>query len=803
MKFKYSIRNEAILKAPLGVWGLFFFLLLSMGGFSTSHAPVKGIGGEVIRMQDGQFVQDGKPYYYLGTNFWYGAILGSKGEGGNRERLLRELDFMKAHGIDNLRVLIGADGENGVPSKVEPTLQERPGVYNDTIFDGLDFLLSEMGKRHMKAVLFFTNSWEWSGGYSQYLNWVGMGKNPVPSVDGWPAYMDYVKQYAGNKGCEELLKNHIHKVMTRTNRYTGLKYTDDPAIFSWQIGNEPRAFSNENKLLFAAWLKDISAYIKSLDKNHLLTIGSEGSWGCENDLDLFEQIHADKNIDYLTMHIWPKNWGWLDVKNMQGTLQNSMDKTAEYMQQHIDVARRLKKPVVVEEFGFPRDHHQYNATDGTSLRDQYYVSVFAKVLESSAKGDVLAGCNCWAWGGQARPNGKHVFWQKGDEYLGDPAQEEQGLNSVFDTDATVSLIKYFADRIQQKKSLVDKDATPATQALYRNMEASMQKGIMIGHQDDLAYGHSWYAKPGASDVKAVAGDYPAVTGWELGQVETGADRNLDSVYFSDMKRYIRQVYERGGINTVSWHAGNIATGKTAWDCGQDSVVRSLLPDGSNHQRFLKYLDRVAAFFMDLKDKNGELIPVIFRMYHEHTGSWFWWGAKQCTATEYNELYRMTVQYLRDLKGVHNLLYAFSPADIATEADFLSRYPGDAWVDIIGFDTYAYGTGQKDIGNYKTKINNGLSVVAKYAGKAGKIPVLSETGMEGVKLKNYFTQVLLPVIQNYKFSYVLFWRNAFDKPEHFYVPYPGHESAADFVKMANTKGVLLNKEIIPMYNNPRE
>ncbi|MFM2292751.1 MAG: hypothetical protein RIS29_2564 [Bacteroidota bacterium] len=769
---------------------IILFLLLSMSGISA--------GKSFVRMQRGQFMLDGKPYYYVGTNFWYGAILGSKGEGGNRERLLRELDFMKAHGIDNLRVLIGADGENGVPSKVEPTLQKKPGVYNDSIFDGLDFLLAEMSKRNMKAVLFFTNSWEWSGGYSQYLNWVGMGKNPVPSVDGWPAYMNYVKQYAGNKACKELLKKHIRKVMMRTNRYTGKKYTDDSAIFAWQIGNEPRAFSDENKPLFAAWLKEISAYIKLLDKNHLLTIGSEGSWGCENDLRLFEQIHADKNIDYLTMHIWPKNWSWLDVKNMPGTLQNSIDKTAEYMQQHIDVAHRLKKPIVMEEFGFPRDHHQYNATDGTSLRDQYYASVFAKVLESSKKGDVLAGCNFWAWGGEARPNGSHIFWQKGDDYMGDPAQEEQGLNSVFDTDATVALVKYYADRIHGKEALVDMNASPKTKALYQNMKAQLSKGIMIGHQDDAAYGHNWYGKAGASDVKAVTGDYPAVTGWEIGHVEIGAAYNLDSIYFNDMKRYIREVYERGGVNTVSWHGDNIVTGKTAWDCAQDSVVRSVLPNGSNHQKFMKYLDHVAAFFLDLKDKNGELIPVIFRMYHEHTGSWFWWGAKQCTPAEYNELYRMTVTYLRDVKHVHNLLYAFSPADILSEADFLSRYPGDAWVDVIGFDTYAYGTEQNDIDTYKNKISKGLSVVTEYAKKSGKIPTLSETGMESIKVNNYFTQILWPAMKDYKISYVLFWRNAFNKPEHFYVPYEGHESAIDFKNFSDFPFILLNKEMNSMY-----
>lgn len=87
--------------------------------------------------ENGQFIRDGKPYYYIGTNFWYGVILGSEGRGGNRERLCRELDSLKSIGIDNLRILVGSDGAGGIPAKVEPTLQIAPGVYNDTILRGL------------------------------------------------------------------------------------------------------------------------------------------------------------------------------------------------------------------------------------------------------------------------------------------------------------------------------------------------------------------------------------------------------------------------------------------------------------------------------------------------------------------------------------------------------------------------------------------------------------------------------------------------------------------------------------------
>ena len=143
---------------------------------------------KIIRVEDGQFIRDGKPYYFVGTNFWYGAILGSTGEGGNRERLTRELDFMKEQGIENLRILIGGEGENGLLGKIEPNLQPLPGEYNDDILAGLDYLMMELGRRDMTAVLYFNNAWEWSGGYTQYVAWANDTPVLVPRVDGWFSY---------------------------------------------------------------------------------------------------------------------------------------------------------------------------------------------------------------------------------------------------------------------------------------------------------------------------------------------------------------------------------------------------------------------------------------------------------------------------------------------------------------------------------------------------------------------------------------------------------------------------------------
>jgi mannan endo-1,4-beta-mannosidase len=157
-------------------------------------------------------------------------------------------------------------------------------------------------------------------------------------------------------------------------------------------------------------------------------------------MDLYERLHADPNIDYCTIHIWPKNWQWLDVKDMPGSIDKCIKNTNEYIEQHSAVARKLGKPLVLEEFGFPRDGHGYTLESTTENRDKYYANIFEAVAKSRNEGGALAGCNFWTFGGAGRPTVGHTFWAKGDPLLGDPPQEEQGLNSVFDVDTTIAVI---------------------------------------------------------------------------------------------------------------------------------------------------------------------------------------------------------------------------------------------------------------------------------------------------------------------------------------------------------------------------
>lgn len=340
----------------------------------------------------------------------------------------------------------------------------------------------------------------------------------------------------------------------------------------------------------------------------------------------------------------------------------------------------------------------------------------------------------------------------------------------------------------------DPQATAGACSLYNRLFHLMEKGIMLGHQDALAYGHQNYHS-GASDVKAVTGDYPAVIGWEIGHLELGSDRSLDSVYFDKMKEQIIATDARGGINTMSWHGDNIVTGGSTWDCKSKDVVSSILPGQPKHEEFIQWLDRLATFFNTLKDKNGEYIPIVFRLYHEHNGSWFWWGAEQCSSKDYIEMWRMTVNHFRN-SGVHHLLFAYSPSGCSNETEYLERYPGEEYVDVIGFDIYHFGNDKAALDNYCRDMKRNIEIVTQYAKTAGKIPTISETGWEGIKEDDYFTKVIYPLLEPYQLSWILFWRNAWepDKPGHFYLPYTGHNTANDFKKMVSQPKILMNRDI---------
>ncbi|MCK9206053.1 MAG: cellulase family glycosylhydrolase [Salinivirgaceae bacterium] len=424
----------------------FYTYLLSLSFLIFFSGCQQAAQKDFITVEDGHFLKNGKPYHYIGANYWYGASLAADTIGGNRIRLAKELDFLKAHGIDNLRIMVGAEGPDHQPFRVTPALIKKPGVLSPKLLEGLDYLLNEMHQRDMVAVLYLTNNWEWSGGMAQYLNWNGYGEfvNPNVPPNTWNDFYQYQKQFYSCEPCMEQLNQFITEIIGRTNSVNGIKYTNDPTIMAWELANEPRPMAEDNFGPFIRWIQSTSELIKKLDPNHLVTAGNEGEKGCSESLALFDTIHSFNSIDYLTIHIWIKNWGWYNVQQADSTYPLAMEKVQKYFDDHLAVARKLNKPIVLEEFGIGRDGEILSTESSVKYRDQYYGYCFNQIAQSVAKGNHLAGANFWTFGGFTKPIGGQTFWKSGDPYSGDPPQEPQGLNSVYPGDtSTIGIIKKY------------------------------------------------------------------------------------------------------------------------------------------------------------------------------------------------------------------------------------------------------------------------------------------------------------------------------------------------------------------------
>ena len=339
--------------------------------------------------------------------------------------------------------------------------------------------------------------------------------------------------------------------------------------------------------------------------------------------------------------------------------------------------------------------------------------------------------------------------------------------------------------------------TPKDQLVAR-LFSHVEKGeILYGHQDDLSYGHAWKVEDWTadsltrSDVKAVTGKYPAIVGFDLGGIEMGDKANLDSVDFGLIRKAALTHVERGGIVTFSWHPRNPFTGGDAWDVSSDQVVKSLLEGGELHDLFMDvWLKRLGDF---LESLDG--IPVIFRPWHENLASWFWWGGKLCTEDQYKELFRTTWTYFVKARKLENLLWCYSPNSNISVDEYMSRYPGDEFVDILGFDHYEFigEAGAEEAGvQFAEELKRSLTYMNQLAKDHQKIMCLSETGLESIPDPDWWCGVLYPAIKDFPISYVLTWRNAHDQPTHFYAAWEGFDHAGDMKAFSELDDIVFLK-----------
>ena len=350
-----------------------------------------------------------------------------------------------------------------------------------------------------------------------------------------------------------------------------------------------------------------------------------------------------------------------------------------------------------------------------------------------------------------------------------------------------------------KKSAVP-ELTQAQQ-LEERLDSLQQKGYMSGHQDDPFYGVGWAYEDGKSDVLLSVGDYPAVMGFELGGIEMGDEKNLDSVPFTRIHDELLAHVKRGGIVTVSWHprnpittvegggrAGQAYPAGSTWDVTDSTVVKSVLPGGANAEKFQLWMKRVGDFMETLKNDEGQPVPIIFRPWHENNGSWFWWGQNLCSDEEFKGLWDLLQDYMNE-RGFSNLLWSYSPNLDGrwTTERFMQRYPGDDRVSLLGIDAYQGGS-EEDFVNGLTA---DFDFLTQFAKDHGKLIALTECGLKNMPDSTWYSRVLKPIMDKYPICYFLLWRNA----EHeFFAPVPNTPCGDDFKKLYESENVLFLKDI---------
>lgn len=347
---------------------------------------------------------------------------------------------------------------------------------------------------------------------------------------------------------------------------------------------------------------------------------------------------------------------------------------------------------------------------------------------------------------------------------------------------------------------IDKDATKETKALYKNLKEISKKNILFAHQHATEYGHGWNGDVNRSDVKSVTGSHPAMVGVDFSGLSGRPEADIEKTK-EDLRKNVVDTYNRGGVTTAAWHFSNPASeGGFYWKDGVSLASMALIkPGGSKHEEYKEILKNIADFANSVKGRNGKLAPIIFRPYHEFDGEWFWWGKPYTSREDFIAVWQFTVSYLKDTLGVHNFIYAYSPDNkFNTEEEFLERFPGNDYVDMVGMDNYG-DFGRDGDYNIERAIMK-LKIVSDYGIKNNKLAALTETGLETIPNPTWWTETLLKVLksENMQLSYVLVWRNDTQSPTHFYAPFPGQVSAPDFLKFYNDPYTIFEKDLKKIY-----
>lgn len=486
--------------------------------------------------------------------------------------------------------------------------------------------------------------------------------------------------------------------------------------------------------------------------------------------------------------------------------------------------------------------------EGMEGLDGYYKSEY--VLNYSSKDAAFEGLSLGIVGVNTDYKGtiyignmRFIQTKVEDDYVDTTIKVQKGAGiNVSDDGRSLTTASGKKVEIAQNVSLVDAKAIESTKQLYAYLKAVGESdSVIFGHQNDTH--HKAGAGDTNSDTKDVTGsiagiigiDTLSLTGNEAGNIGADWDKS-QSERIAAVAKITREAASEGALITLSAHMPNFELihqrvqefdkngGDTSDTLGywidedgtkiynfsgytpntvSGNVVSRIMPGQDLNYLYTGYLDMIAEY---AKAVEGDGITILFRPFHENTGSWFWWGAAQCDEQSYINLYRYTVDYLKETKGVHNMLYVYGPGSEAENtAEYAARYPGDAYVDIIGYDMYHSKPSQDNESDYLANIHRQNEILRSFATAHDKLYAITETGVandskallkKDNEVKDWYMQLLDQISEDGGICYFLVWAN-WGENEAFYTP---------FVKSVNEDGSLhgheMLDEFIKFYNDNR-
>ncbi|KAL0557289.1 hypothetical protein IC582_005815 [Cucumis melo] len=335
----------------------------------------------MVETKQNQFVVDGQPFYVNGFNTYWLMIFAA--DQSTRGKVTEVFKQAASVGLTVCRTWAFNDGQ-------WRALQKSPSVYDEEVFKGLDFVISEAKKFKIRLILSLANNWEAFGGKAQYVKWGKAAGLNLTSDDDFftdPTLRSYYKA-------------HVKTVLNRVNTYTNVTYKEDPTIFAWELMNEPRCTSDPSGNTLQGWIQEMAVFVKSMDPKHLLEVGLEGFYGPStpnrvqfNPNTYAQQVGTDfirnhkvLGVDFASVHIYADTWV------SQAISDAHLQFTKSWMEAHIEDAEKyLGMPVIFAEFGVSSKDPGYNST----YRDKYLSSVYKMLLDSTKKGGSGGGSLVW------------------------------------------------------------------------------------------------------------------------------------------------------------------------------------------------------------------------------------------------------------------------------------------------------------------------------------------------------------------------------------------------------------------------